>query len=213
MKRILPALFGIPFVGLVLASILVLNDSPGTDKSGAIILQWYSTHKTITNVSALLGVIGIIFGIAFFANLVKRMRETSPGLAIAAFGGAIIFAISGALSYGTDFAFTDTPASGKISSIMSPSTAQVLNYINSDVSYALVCAGLGVFFLAAGTWLFPSGARPASSSVLSRVWSVLTILTGLAATSVFLGFAAFIGIGVWVLVMSVTLTLAGDETA
>ncbi len=208
MKRILPALFGIPFVGLVLASILVLNDSPGTDKSGAIILQWYSTHKTITNVSALLGVIGIIFGIAFFANLVKRMRETSPGLAIAAFGGAIIFAISGALSYGTDFAFTDTPASGKISSIMSPSTAQVLNYINSDVSYALVCAGLGVFFLAAGTWLFQ-----ASSSILSRVWSVLTILTGLAATSVFLGFAAFIGIGVWVLVMSVTLTLAGDETA
>ena len=202
MKRYIPVLLGIPFVGLILASILVMNNAPGTDKSGAVILAWYNTHQHVTDVSALLGTIGIVFGIAFFALVVNRMRELSPGLAIAAFGGALVFAVGGALSYGVDFAYTDTPAHGGIASIMAPATAQMLNYVNSDLSYAFTCIGLGVFLLAAGIWLWMSGTGP-----LAYIWAILTIIVGLAAVSVFLGFIAFIGIGVWVLIMAIAMTI------
>lgn len=203
MKRYFSVLLGIPFVGLVLASIIVMNGAPGTDKSGAVILAWYNTHQHVTDVSVLTGTIGVIFGIAFFAYVVNRMRETSLGLAIAAFGGAFIFAVGGALSYGVDFAFTDTPAHGGIASIMTPDTAQMLNYVNSDVSYAFTCAGLGVFFVAAGIWLFRN-----FTSLVSRIWAIITITAGLAAVSIFLGFFAFIGIGVWVVVMTIVFTVS-----
>jgi hypothetical protein len=78
----------------------------------------------------------------------------------------------------------------------------MLNYVNSDVSYAFTCAGLGVFFVAAGLWLFRN-----FMSIVSRIWAVITIIAGLAAVSIFLGFFAFIGIGVWVLVMAIALAI------
>lgn len=207
MKRFLPMLLGIPFVGLVLASILIMHNSPDTGSSGGVILAWYSAHKTLTNVSGLLGTIGVIFGVVFFAYLWKVMQRQSPGLALAMFGGGLLFAASGVLSYGVDFAFTDTPSSGKIASIMSSATAQTLNYIQSDVTFGIESAALGVLFLAAGAWLWRE------YSGLARIWAGLTVLLGLAAASVILGFAAFIGIGVWVLVMSIAFTVMAGKPA
>lgn len=182
---------GVPFVGLVVATILISGNTPDGSDTAAKVFTYYrpgNTHHV--GGQAFLTSLAVIFGLFFFAILYVRIRETSRDLAIAMFGGAVVFAAGGLLSAGALFALSDTPK------VLSPQVMQTLNYLQNDVSYPFNVAGLAVLLIATGIWLVKFRELP-----IARTWGWLTVLLGLVAASVFLGFAAFIGMGIWVLVI------------
>jgi hypothetical protein len=199
-NRFLP-LIGLVFVALVLASVFVGGNLPGGSASAATVLHYYQTHGHHPAGQGFLLGLGVIAGMFFFGYLRAYMRQDRDNrwLASTGFGGAIIFAVSGMLSAGALLALNDTPR------VLTAPTAQVFNYIQGDMSYSFMQAGLGVFFLATGI--------AAVRTRLLPVWlGWVTIVLGLAAASLFLTFIAFFGIGLWVIVVAIMLSVRASKT-
>jgi hypothetical protein len=194
-RRIAP-LTGVVFVVLVLVSILLLPSTPGASERPAAVLSFYQSHQTKANVSALLTGLGVIFAFFFFGFVRSYLRQDRrvEWLASIAFGAAVLFAAAGELSAGTYLALGDSPGH------LAPAAAQVLNLFQSDVSYGFEQGALGAFLLAAAAAIIISGLLP-------RWFGWITAVIGVAAASLFLTFLAFLGIGVWVLVVAIWLAV------
>jgi hypothetical protein len=194
-KRFAP-LTGVAFFALLLVSALITGNSPDGKASGEKVLSYYEAHRTSTEVSGLLTVIAVFVGLVFYGLLRDHLRrhEASRGLTATAFGGAVLFGASGALSAGLDWALTDAP------SHTSTSAAQALNLVDEDVTYGLMLAGLAVLFFCFGLAIV--GGR------LLPVWlGWVALPLALVALIPPVGFVAFFGVALWTLVVSIALWL------
>lgn len=195
-RRLIPLITGIPFVALVVVSVFTGpggNSATNSNANPAKTLAYFQApHAHYAGLSALLITLAVTIGLFFFASVRDYLRrdEAQASLAGTAFGGAIIFGASGALSAGALLAISDSPKT------LLPATAQMLNLIQNDVSNGMQAAGLAVFFLAAGIAVI-------RSRLLPLWWGWVTIVLGLVAASVILSFAAFIGMGVWAIVTAI----------
>jgi hypothetical protein len=194
-RRVIPLITGIPFVALVVVSIFTgpSGSATNSDANPAKTLAYFQApHAHNAGLSALLITLAVTLGLFFFASVRDYLRrdEAQASLAGTAFGGAIIFGASGALSAGALLAISDSPKT------LLPATAQMLNLIQNDVSNGMQAAGLAVFFLAVGIAVI-------RSRLLPLWWGWVTIVLGLVAASVILSFAAFIGMGVWAIVVAI----------
>jgi hypothetical protein len=208
-RRVIPLITGILFVVLVVVSIFTGPSGSATNSNAnpaKTLAYFQAPHAHYAGLSALLITLAVTIGLFFFASVRDYLRrdEAQASLAGTAFGGAIIFGASGALSAGALLAISDSPKT------LLPATAQMLNLIQNDVSNGMQAAGLAVFFLAVGIAVI-------RSRLLPLWWGWLTIVLGLVAASVILSFAAFIGMGVWAIVtaimMYVKLGKASDNGA
>lgn len=195
-RRVIPLITGIPFVALVVVSIFTGpggNSATNSNANPAKTLAYFQApHAHYAGLSALLITLAVTIGLFFFASVRDYLRrdEAQASLAGTAFGGAIIFGASGALSAGALLAISDSPKT------LLPATAQMLNLIQNDVSNGMQAAGLAIFFLAVGIAVI-------RSRLLPLWWGWVTIVLGLVAASVILSFAAFIGMGVWAIVTAI----------
>lgn len=206
-RRLIPLITGILFVALVVVSIFTGPGGSATDTNAnpaKTLAYFQAPHAHYAGLSALLITLAVTIGVFFFASVRDYLRrdEAQASLAGTAFGGAIIFGASGALSAGALLAISDSPKT------LLPATAQMLNLIQNDVSNGMQAAGLAIFFLAVGIAVI-------RSRLLPLWWGWVTIVLGLVAASVILSFIAFIGMGVWAIVtaimMYVKLGKASDE--
>jgi hypothetical protein len=191
-NRLMP-LSGIVFVALILASVF-MGSTPGSNASASTVLTYYQTHQSMTSATALLIGLGVIFGLLFFGYLREYMRQdrATRWLASTAFGGALVFAVGGAISAGSYVALGDQPH------VLSAAAAQTLNLIQNDVTNSLTQAGLAVFYLATGAAILRGRLLPAWLGWVSLVLGVL-------AATLILVFIAFIATAVWVVVVAVML--------
>jgi hypothetical protein len=198
-RRVIPLITGILFVVLVVVSIFVGPSGSATNSNAnpaKTLAYFQAPHAHHAGLSALLITLAVTIGLFFFASVRDYLRrdEAQASLAGTAFGGAIIFGASGALSVGALLAISDSPKT------LLPATAQMLNLIQNDVSNGMQAAGLAVFFLAVGIAVI-------RSRLLPLWWGWVTIVLGLVAASVILSFAAFIGMGVWAIVTAIMMYL------
>jgi hypothetical protein len=191
--RLMP-LSGVVFIALVLASIFIVNP-PGSNASASTVLTYYQTHQHVTSVSALLTGLAVIFGLFFYGYLREYMRQdrATRWLASTAFGGALVFAVGGALSAGSFLALGDQPH------VLNAATAQTINLIQSDVSNSLTQAGLAVFYLATAAAILRGRLLPAWLGWVS-------VVLGILAASLVLAFIAFIATGLWVILVAIMLS-------
>ena len=197
MTRWLPVLTGIPFTGLVVASVLTTSNTPGSGTTAGQVLRYYQQpHSHYAGAAAFLLFLGIIFGLFFYAQVraLLRRHEASEWLASAMFGGAVVFALSGLISAGALGTLADKPDT------LSASAAQALNLIQNDLTYPVIAAGLAVLYLAAGAVIL-------RSRVLPPWWGWVTVLLGLLAVSFFLAFIAFFAMAAWVVITAVMMTM------
>jgi hypothetical protein len=139
-----------PTVGLLFAVILTVSFfvvmTPDTTKSPQYILNWYtrSSHKTQLHISVVLSDIAVVLGIFWFGYLRDRFGRTDVGARFAPIllAGAIIFATGGLIFNGAYFALTDAPTH------MTTSTAQTLNFLQSDLGAAALVVGISIFMWA-----------------------------------------------------------------
>jgi hypothetical protein len=202
LKRFFPLIAGLLFTVLIVFSVLRSGGTPGTNESPAKILAWYQAAQDKNKVSSagFLTAWGVIAGFAFFGCLFARLRGKSPVLAAVGLAGAAVFAVGGLLSAGVYLSLGDTP------SIMAAGTAQTLNFLQSDLSYPFIIAGLSIFYLATAVAILRTKPIP-----IPRTWGWITVVFAAVSLTAFFSFFAFIGTAVWVVVSAVLLTIQNNR--
>lgn len=193
MNRRSASLLGVLFVVVLAASIVMLNP-PGTSSSGAKVLSYYASHRTISEVDGLLIALSVFVGLLFYGLLRDYLRrsEAVRGLTATAFGGALLFAASGLVNTGTLWALTDSPGH------LSPAAAQALYLIDEDGAYGFAVAGIALMLFAFGLAILKSDLLPRWLGWVAFPFAVVAFVPPT-------GFIALIGTGVWTLIASITM--------
>jgi hypothetical protein len=193
MKKLAP-LTGALFFVLLLVAVLIGSNSLSAKSSPAKVLAYYAAHKGKTDTSGILTVLSVFVGVIFYGQLRDYLRrhDGSRGMTATAFGGVLLFAASGGLSAGVDFALVDSP------SHLSPDAAQMLNLMNMDVTGGLSLAGIVLL-------LFCFGWAILGSALLPKWLGWVAFPLALIALIPPLGFIAFVGVGIWTLIVSISM--------
>jgi hypothetical protein len=193
MKKLAP-LTGVLFFLVLLAAALIGGNSLSAKSSPAQVLAYYTAHKDRFEVSGVLTVLSVFVGVIFYGQLRDYLRrnEGSRGLTATAFGGVLLFAASGGIGAGANFALTDSP------SHLSPAAAQVLNLVNEDVSNGLSLAGIALLLFCFGWAILNSGLLPKWLGWIAFPLALIALFPPL-------GFISLIGVGLWTLIVSVSM--------
>ncbi|HEV7192270.1 MAG TPA: hypothetical protein VGN35_03615 [Jatrophihabitantaceae bacterium] len=190
----LAALSGVAFVVFLVPAVLFTGNSPSTNASAVKVQQYFLAHHTKYSLSALFTVLSIVFGLFFYGYLRAYFRSHAgmEWLSAIFFGGAIMFAVSGGIGAGVDALIGDHPKA------LSASALQLVNQMDSDLSYPMTGAGLAVLYLAAGFIIYKSKALPAWLAWVS--W-----ILGLVSASFVLAFFGLVAMALWALIVSIML--------
>jgi hypothetical protein len=189
-------LTGVAFVVIVAAAFLIGGSTPEPHDSTAKVADFYSSHRDKHIALSLILAIGAAF-LPFFVSHLRRTLDWSGGtgrLANAAFAGGILATAGFTLLATVHLALADS--AGKTP----PQVTQTLNVLDGN-DFLPVGLGMGVLVLASGLSAVRHRALPRWLGWAGIVLGILSFTP--------VGFFAFILNGVWVLVTSIVLFLAG----
>jgi hypothetical protein len=195
------ALTGVLFVVCLVSGVVLTVNAPNTNASTAKITHYVLTHKGRYGLSGMLNTIGVISGISFAVYLRTYFRRFVPEWMTSLFlVGVVVFAISGVLSAGVEFAYSDHPQ------LLSGDSIRLLNDISQNVSWAPLAAGLTLTYAAIALMIRSAGALPKALSGLA--W----VMTALAA-SFFLAFIPLILTAVFALIASIRMAQRNPDVS
>ncbi len=189
-ERLAP-LAGPLFVVLAVVAFALGGETPDTDASASKWVSFYTDNRTREIVASVVLAIAVLFFMWFAGSLRARLRavEGSPGrLSNTAFGGAVVYAVGLLLLASFNFAAADVVKD------VSPQVTQTLGILSSDGFFPLA-AGNGILLLATGVLVLRTRALPSWLGWAAVVLGVLSFTP--------LGFFAFLGGLVWIVVVSV----------
>lgn len=188
------ALTGVAFIVLIVPAFVLTSGAPDPGATAAQIQHYILTNKSHYSLGGLLTVLAVVFGLFFYAYLRAYFRGL-PGLEWLAslfFGGAIVFAVGGAVAGGLDLTIGDHP------STLSAASLQLLNTLNTDLNTAAVAIGLAVLYISAGFIIYRSRALP-------RWLAWVSWLLGLLGATYVLAIGSLLVTPLWVLYVSILL--------
>ncbi|MBA2630858.1 MAG: hypothetical protein H0U84_07540 [Thermoleophilaceae bacterium] len=190
-------LTGVLFVVLLIISFVVVGEEPPTvsDSTARELVEFYGDNEGAVIASAAIATVGAAAFIFFFGYVRKVLRATEGEggmLSMVAFAGAVVFATGVAIDSTISFALADAADD------IDPAAVQALVALfqNDFVPLAL---GLQVLLLATGISVVRHGALPKWLGWIAILLAVIAVTPA--------GFVAFLGAGVWVLIVSVVLSL------
>jgi hypothetical protein len=188
-------LTGAAFLVVLVLSFIIGGEPPNADSPAQEIVDHYVDNKDSVMLGAgLTGVAATL--LVFFGGSLRRALSDAEGpggvLSAVAFAGAIMIAIGGAIDGTISFALADRADD------IDATAVQGLQAL-WDNDFLPVATGLAVFLLA-------SGLSIARHGVLPRWLGWIAVVLGITALTP-AGFAAFLGGALWVLIISVLLTL------
>lgn len=166
----LAPLLGVAFVVLLVVDVALGGSEPQPGASATKVVSWYSAHRSSVRVSDYLMALVLVVGFLFYGHLRDRLAVDARGLAGTAFGGAVLFAVGGAVSSGVQLALADGPAS------LSPASAHTLNLLDDYTATVAVAAGASVLLLAGGLAILRGAQLPAWIGWLGLVCGVVVLL-------------------------------------
>jgi hypothetical protein len=177
---------------LVVPFFLTHTPSPGdsADKIG----RYYRHHAGVLNFSGLLTYLAVFTGVWFFTWLWRYYRSF-PGQDVAAMVsllGALLFAVSGALSAGIDFAAADHAKDLNAGALVT------LTQLDADLTYPLTIVGLALFYAASGVVIYKVRAFPRWLAWVSWVFALVSLVP-------FIAFFAFLATPIWLVIVIVLL--------
>ena len=191
----LAPLTGVAFVVLVIISFVIVGEPPSADDPVDEIVDHYIDNKDSVQIGAFLGTIAGTLLIFFFGYVRKVLRaaEGEGGmLSLLALAGAVIIALGAAID-GT-IAFAIAEAADDIE----PASVQTLQALwdNDFLPFAL---GTQVLWFAAGISIVRHGALPKWLGWVAIAFGILSLTP--------IGWFAFLGGALWILVVSIMLTM------
>jgi hypothetical protein len=189
-------LTGLAFFVLAIIAFAIGGEPPDpTEESAQEIVDFYVDNDSEQMFSAALaGVAATLF--VFFGGSLRRALRDAEGpagrLSAVAFAGTIIFATGLAIDGTIAFALAETAED------IDPTAAQALSALWSN-DFLPFAVGLQIFLLATGISVVRTGALP-------KWLGWIAILLGVVAVTP-IGFAAFIGAGILVAILSVLMAM------
>ena len=188
-------LSGVAFIAVAVIGFAVGGEPPGADEPVQEIVNHYSDNKDAIQISAaLVGVAGfflIIFG-AYLRKVLSAAEGPGGMLSAAVLAGASVMAVGAAIDATIAFALAEAVDD------IEPAAVQALQAL-WDNDFFPIALGSSVFLLTAGLSIVRHGALP---KWLGWVAIVLGIVGMTPA-----GFVGFLGGAVWILIVSVLLTV------
>jgi hypothetical protein len=194
-------LTGVVFVVLVVIVFAIGGSTPDPHDSTLKVATYYTKHRDKHMALSFILAIGAAF-LPFFASHLRRTLDWSGGtgrLANAAFAGGVLATIGFWLLATVHLALADS--AGKTP----PLVTQSLNVLDGN-DFIPAAAGMGVLVLASGLSIIRHVALPRWLGWAGLVIGILVFTPA--------GFFAFLASGLWVLVASIVLFMAGpfEET-
>jgi hypothetical protein len=189
-------LTGVIFAAILVVAIIILGEGQdATEKSAEEIAAYYQDNEDEQTIgSFLIGLAAVVF--LFFAGWLRKVLREAEGpggtLSAVAFAGAIVFAIGGATAATINLALAD------LADDIDPVALQAINAISWDY-FIPFAVGMSAFLLATGISVLRHGALP-------KWLGWIAVVLGVAAYTP-AGFFALIGGLLWILVVSVMLTV------
>lgn len=190
---------GFVFVaGIVLA--LSLGDTPSAGDSGAKVLHYYTVHKHAMQVLSFAVAFAGVAGLAFYITLAAylRRRGATRGLVAGINAGVTMIAVGMTALAGSTLALTDH------TSKMPADVASTLNWINEDLLWITVFAGVAVVALSVGGATLQTRAFP-------RWVGWVALVIGVAALTGAASWFAFMATWALTLGLAITLLVRGDD--
>jgi hypothetical protein len=188
-------LTGVAFVVLAIIAILVAGEPPDADSPVQEIVDHYSDNEDAIFAGALLiGVAGAL--LIFFGGVLRKVLRAAEGeggvLSLVAFAGAVVLAVGAAIDGTISIALADKAET------LDPAAVQALQAL-WDNDFLPLAMGTLVFLLASGLSIVRHGVLPRWLGWAAILFAVISVTP--------IGFAGFIGGALWILVVSVWLTL------
>jgi hypothetical protein len=191
----LAPLTGVAFVALVVLGSIIGGEPPGADDPVQEIVDHYTDNEDSVIAGAILVAFGAVF-LIFFAGYLRRVLSAAEGeggvLSAVSLVGAAVMAVGIAIDSTISFALAEAVED------IEPTAVQALQAL-WDSDFIPIAVGAVVFLLSAGISIARHAALP---KWLGWVAILLAVL-GLTP----IGFIAFIGAGIWILIISVMLAI------
>jgi hypothetical protein len=192
-------LLGVAFLVVLLITFVVDGNEPQGGAAAAKVVSWYGAHHSRVQGAAYLMVVAVALGLFFFGYVRDRLAADSPGLAATAFGGALIFALGGALGAGIQLALAAHIAT------LSAGTALALNELFLYGNWIALNVGSTVFLLAAGMAILRGGRLPAWTGRLAVALGVISVIPVFGIDP--------IPMALWTLIITVVMLRRGSQNA
>jgi hypothetical protein len=188
-------LTGVAFVVLAIVGFLVGGEPPDADSPVQEIVDHYRDNEDAVVAGALIvGLAGAL--LIFFAGVLRKVLRQAEGeggvLSIVAFAGAVVLAVGAAIDGTISLALADK------ADAIDPTAVQGLQAL-WDNDFLPLAMGTAVFLFASGLSILRHAALPKWLGWAAILFAVISLTP--------IGFAGFIGGAVWILVVSVLLTL------
>lgn len=193
-ERMLP-LTGVLFVVLLIVGFAIQGEPPDADSDVQEIVDHYVDKKDAIWASASVLLIAVTSLLFFASYLRNRFADASgdrsllPGLVLV---GASIFAVGGAIDTTIQIALAEAAED------IDPVAVQALQAL-WDNDFIPLALGVIVFLLSAGIAAVRTGVLPAWLGWIAIALAVIGFTP--------IGFAAFIGMGLWIIATSVLLAV------
>ena len=191
-RQLLP-LSGVLSVLLIFVSFMIVGEPPDLDGSNEEILSFYADNEEDLTFGSALLALGAFFFLVFstaIAALVRGVRDETAASANLTFAGGIIFAVGLTIFAGIAFSAAEAADDVGVGSL------RTLQALEMNMFFPLA-VGVAAFLFGAGIGTRRTEALPAWLSWAAIVLGVLAITPA--------GFLAFLGLGIWTLIVSVTL--------
>jgi hypothetical protein len=188
-------LTGVAFVALVIIGVLVGGEPPEASEPVQEIVDHYRDNEGAIVAGAILaGVAATV--LIFFAGILRKVLREAEGeggvLSLVAFAGAVVLAVGAAIDGTISFALADQADE------IDPTAVQALQAL-WDNDFLPLALGIQVFLLASGISIVLHAPFPRWLGWAAILLALISITP--------IGFAAFIGGAVWIIVISVLMTL------
>ncbi len=197
----LAPLTGVAFIVLAIISIIVGGEPKDATHPATEIVDWYIDNKDSVEISAFIGVAALALLVFFGAYLRNVLRAAAGGtdmLSLVSFIGLVLVAVGVAIDTTISLAIAERADD------IDPIAVQSLQAL-WDNDFVPIALGALIFLWATGISVVRSGALP------KWIGWVMIVLGIVALTP--LGFAAFLGAAVLILVISVLLTMRARSGA
>jgi hypothetical protein len=190
-------LTGVAFVVVLIVGFIVGGEPPDVDEPVAEIVDFYREDDDTIMVGAALQGVAVVLFVFFGGILRKALSAAEPDgdhsvLPTVAFAGTVVLAVGAAIDGTISFALAETADD------IDPAAVQALLALWEN-DFLPMAVGLALLLVASGLSIVRTGALP-------KWLGWIAILLGLVAITP-AGFVAFMGGALWVLIVSVMLTL------
>jgi hypothetical protein len=187
---------GLIFVVLLVASVFLVSNTPGTNASLAKIVTYYNsnTHHHLLGVDGIETMITVVVGVFwfwYFREWLVAVKADTRRLATVGFGGGLLLGAGGGMVAGMYFSLNDAYHHA------TPAALQTMNILQQDLPSGVVVAGGTIIMFATGLLIIRYRALPVWLGWVALVFAVLGLPSGLTLPA----------LGLWMIAVNIVIIL------